>query len=217
MSAPVGSLRDLQDLLEGRGSYVFEQRPFPYYSVLMYAPTNGLNKLLHEYVSSHYELFNSQTGPNWLVAVIEDIGRDRSIEESSRPQDVYDIARYLGARVDDIPALVFFTDPQERNETLILRLGDILPESSNITDEILTDLFGRIAAIIDDLSPASISPDVRLSRLRDALGREWPKDSKWGGWARNAVGWLKVSATTATSVIGALDNVARLLKAISIY
>ena len=50
----------------------------------MYTPTNGLNKLLHEYVKSHFELFNAQTGPNWLVAVVEDINRQQAIGDFSR-------------------------------------------------------------------------------------------------------------------------------------
>ena len=173
MSAPVGSLKDLQELLEERSSYVFEQRPFPFYGVLLYTPTNALNKLLHDYVVSHFEFFNVQTGRNWLVAVLEDINYGESIEKF-KPQDVYEIARYLGARVDAIPAIVFFTEPKERNETLVLSLRYILPESSDVTDEDLTGLFGKLAATIDDICQRSLPSGARLKALRQALNQEWP-------------------------------------------
>jgi hypothetical protein len=58
MAAPVGSLRDLQELLEGRHGYVFERRTFPFSGALLYAPANGLNQRLHQYVVCHFELFN---------------------------------------------------------------------------------------------------------------------------------------------------------------
>jgi hypothetical protein len=213
MSAPVGSLKDLQELLEGRGGYVFEQRSFPFYSVLMYAPQNGLNKLLHEYVKSHYELFNSQTGPNWLVAVVEDIGREEFID-TFRPQDVYNIARYLGARVDEIPAIVFFVDPKDHDETLVLRLSDILPPATQVTDEDLTRLIGTIAAAIDEISNARLPPAVRLARLEKALNAAWSKDSVRAPQLSSAVDWLRTSAATATTVLVAIKEVLKLVKAV---
>ena len=216
MSEPVGSLRDLQELLEGRGGYVFAQRPFPFYSVLMYAPTNGLNKLLHEYVTSHFELFNVQTGPNWLVAVLEDINRKHSIKDF-RPQDVYDVARYLGARVDDVPAIVFFTEPKDRNETLVLNLEGVFPDSGKVADEDLTKLFSKIAAIIDDICQRGVPSDDRLTALREALKREWSEDPTWGTKITSAVEWLKVSAASATTVLGAITSIAKLLKASGLF
>jgi hypothetical protein len=44
--------------LEGRHGYVFEQRTFPFSGALLYAPANGLNQRLHQYVVCHFELFN---------------------------------------------------------------------------------------------------------------------------------------------------------------
>ena len=216
MSAPVGSLKDLQDLLQGRGGYVFEPRPFAFYSALMYAAANGLNEKLHNYVVSHYEFFNAQTGPNWLVAVVEDIGREQSIEKF-KPQQVYEIARYLGVPVDDIPAIVFFTEPETRNETLVLRLSDVLPEPGEIKEENLTMLFGKIAAIIDNICQTDAPSDARLKVLREALSREWPESSTVGAKLTSAIGWLKVSAATATTVLGAIDSLVKLLKATGLY
>lgn len=213
MVAPVGSLRDLQQLLEEPDSSdIFERRSFPFYGVLMYTPTNGLNRLLHEYVVSHYQLFNAQTGPNWLVAVLEDIRREHSIEKF-KPQDVYAIARYLGVRVDDIPAIVFFTEPKERNETLVLRLSDILPEASKTDDKDLTELFGKLAATIDDICQRGVPVDDRLKSLREGLNSEWPKDSVWGKRISSGVEWVKASAPAAGTVLGAINNIANLLTA----
>ena len=216
MSAPVGSLRDLQELLDGRARDVFEQRPFSFYSVLLYTPTNGLNQRLHEYVASHFELFNAQTGPNWLVAVVEDINRKQPIE-TFKPQDVYEIARFLGARVDAIPAIVFFTEPKDRNETLVLRLTDILPEASEATDEKLTQFFGKLAATIDDTCRGGRPSSARLDALGQALRREWPKDPSWGARLSSAVEWLKTSAATATTVFGAISSVVALLRTAGLY
>ncbi len=74
MSMPIGSISELKELLEGSGKqYVFEERKFPFYSVLIYSHIKGLNNYLHTYVMNNFELFNKQTGPNWLVALLEDI------------------------------------------------------------------------------------------------------------------------------------------------
>jgi hypothetical protein len=227
MSAPVGSLRDLQELLEGRGGYVFEQRSFAFYSVLLYTPMNGLNKLLHEYIvghegadgqhiPGHFELFNAQTGPNWLVAIVEDVSRAQPIERF-KPEDVYEIARYLGASVDDVPAIVFFTDPRERNETLVLRLKDVLPDAGQVTDEDLTTLFGKIASMIDNLCKKQMPDDARLDNLRDALKRAWPKDSAWGAKVSTSVGWLEVSATKANTILGAITSLVKLIQSTGLY
>jgi len=216
MAAPVGSLKDLQELLEDRGGYVFEQRPFPFYSVLLYTPSNSLNKLLHEYVVSHFELFNAQTGPNWLVAVLEDINRAEQIGKF-KPEDVYQVARFLGVGVDAIPAIVFFTEPKERKDTLVLNLRDILPEASSITDDKLTQLFSKLAAKIDDISQRNLAGDARLEVLRKDLIREWPDDLEWGQKLASAVEWVKISAVTATSVLGAISGIVEFLQGRGIY
>jgi hypothetical protein len=77
--------------------------------------------------------------------VVEDINRAEGIE-NSRPEDVYTIARFLGARVDALPAVVFFTELQSRDDTLVLRLRERLPGAEHATDEAITTLFGALAA-----------------------------------------------------------------------
>jgi hypothetical protein len=146
VSAPIGSLKDLQKLLNGEDQYIYMKKSFPFYSVLLYTPTNGINQALHMYVVDNFEFFHVATGPNWLVAVIEDIGAGHQINEF-KPQYVYTIARYLGAPVDQIPAFVFFTDPKEHKDTLILPLNN----SGLVTIEDVKKHIVKIAAVIDKI------------------------------------------------------------------
>ena len=165
VSAPVGSLKDLQKLLNGEDQYIYLNQPYPFYSALLYTPTNGVNHLLHTYTVDNFELFSTATGPNWLVAVIEDIGAGHQINEF-KPEDVYTIARYLGVPVDQIPALVFFTDPQERKDTLIVPLGN----SGLVTIEDVKKLVVKLAAIIDSIcANQQIADDERLAALKKEL------------------------------------------------
>lgn len=201
MAAPVGSLNDLQILLENPdSSNVFEKRGFHFYGVLLYTsakgksaegnPEKGLNESLHKYIIDHYEFFNVQTGPNWLVAILEDIGR-RNPFKRFKPEDVYRIARYLGAPVDTIPAIVFFTEPKERQETLVLRLSNILDESEEIKDEKFTNLFGKLATIIDKICEEGVPADKRLESLRKAISQAWPNSVVWGDQSTSSIQQLK--------------------------
>jgi hypothetical protein len=215
MSAPVGSLKDLQDLLNGEVTMVYGAvtRPYPFYSVLLYAPLNGLNEALHSYIKRHYEYsFSGLTGPNWLVAVVEDINREQEIEKFS-PAAVYDIARYLGALVSDIPALIFFTEPKVRHDTRILRLAEFLPPADQIKDENITEFFGRIAATIDKMQEENKSTDpARLQLLAEKLasfrvpGRPQPKPD-----------WFKAAVANAPSILGAVTSAVNLMKALNLY
>jgi hypothetical protein len=117
------------------------------------------------YVVDNFEFFHVATGPNWLVAVIEDIGAGHQIYEF-KPQDVYTIARYLGAPVDQIPSFVFFTDPKEHKDTLILPLNN----SGLVTIEDVKKLIVKIAAIIDKIcSDQHIASSERLTALKKEL------------------------------------------------
>jgi hypothetical protein len=229
MSEPVGSLRDLQDLLDGVATLYGEPRYFPFYGVLLYTPMNGLNEALHRYIvgrwdadaksniGGHFELFNVQTGPNWLVAIVEDINRGQEIERFSAGT-VYDIARYLGARVDDLPAIVFFTEPRTRKETLVLKLVDVLPSAEGIKDEDITNLISKIAATIDEVWHRHGPSDRRLEALRDELANAlWPLGPTAASKAQSGLDWLKVSFANAPTVIAAITSVVNLIKAFGLY
>jgi hypothetical protein len=201
--AAVGSLKDLQDLLEEGQNMLDHFSDYPFYSVLMYTPRNSLNKKLHAYVVSHTKFLHLQTGLNWLVFVVEDLNRDYPIEEF-RPEDVYRIARYLGAEVEDIPGIIFFTEPNERNETLVVRLSELLPPSEDVTDEDLTNLFGKLITIIDSCS--EVASDRRLECLSRKIKREWPQPSSWP----------TISVAEAATVAGALTAILTFLSEVGI-
>ena len=194
---PVYGLEDFLQLLEDGDFY-------PYYSVILYTPQNGLDQRLHEYVEHQWSFLNRLTGENSILAALEDRDRDRSIEDF-RPEEVYDIARELGVSVADLPALVFFTSPKERSDTLALRLGDFLP--SDVSDGDLTDFFRSLAALVD--SCVERGGADRLGCLGRQIAEAWPEESVWAARAKE-IGDAVVSSTTqAATVVGALGVIVR--------
>lgn len=196
-TAPVYGLEDFLRLLED-GDY------YPYYSILLYTPENGLDKRLHEYVDQRWSFLNRLTGENSLLAALEDRDRDRSIADF-RPEEVYDIARQLGVSVADLPALVFFTSPKERGDTLVLKLGDFLPR--DVSDEGLTDFFRSLAALADRC--ATRDEADRLDCLRRHVADEWPEDSQWADRAKEVGGAVVASTTKAATVVQALSLIVK--------
>jgi hypothetical protein len=212
MSEPIGSLSDLQDLLENGINYRYGDDTFAVYSVLLYTRTEGLNRLLHEYVLNHFEQFRKQTGPNWLVAILEIPGSRAPEDEAKfKPESVYEIARYLGAGVDDIPAIIFFTEPKGRKETLILQLRDIFPRSGELTDDDLEQFFGKVATLIDNMCEPDRTNGEMLSVLREQIEEKFGEDPQWAKGLESAIGWVKTSAVAATSLFGAIAALVKLL------
>jgi hypothetical protein len=78
--SPVYGLEDFLYLLED-GDY------YPYYSVILYTPQNGLDERLHEYVDKHWRDLNRLTGSNSLLVALENRQRDRAIGDF-RPEEV---------------------------------------------------------------------------------------------------------------------------------
>jgi hypothetical protein len=212
VSKPIGSLNDLRQLLETGNNGMYGPDRFSVYSVLLYAPANGLNQHLHEFVVRKFELFRMMTGDNWLVAVIEEINekKGKTITEF-KPEEVYKIARYLGAGVDDVPAIVFFTEPKERQQTLILKLSDILPAAANLKDEDLTKLFTTLASIVDGMCKSGVPKSNMLKVLEKKIEKQWQEDPQWSEQIKSAIKWLKTSAVAATSVFGAILELVKLL------
>jgi PAS domain-containing protein len=163
------SLEDFRAILESGA-------PYPYYAVLLYPPLNGLNAKLHRYVLSHWRFLNSLTGDNCLLLAIE--SRDKPIDKF-KPGDVYAIARLLGAEVDQIPCLIFITDPNSERQTLVQPLGALFGESEELTDERLTEFFQGVQAIIDRCAKTS-SSDNRFECLHRTFTRRYvfPKQRK---------------------------------------
>jgi hypothetical protein len=106
--------------------------------------------------------------------------------------------------------MVFFTDPRQRNDIVILRLGRFLPPASDLKDEHVTDFFQRISAITDKCSDQPV--ETRLDGLRDQMALEWPTGSHWYGDVVRAGGWLVAATTGAKTVADALEQVLKLLR-----
>src|SRR5689334_13251657 len=96
---------------------------YPFYCLLLYTPENELNARLHKYVTSHWDILDELTGSNCLLMAIENIGREIPIEKF-KPKDVYRISRYMGAPVDTIPNMIFYTEPGASRKTQVLKLKE---------------------------------------------------------------------------------------------
>jgi hypothetical protein len=180
MAEPVHGLEDFKDML-AQGS------PYPVYAVLLYTPENSLNQRLREYVRSRWNMLNHLTGDSCLLFAVEDLERDRPIEVF-RPEDVYSIARFLGASVDAVPGLVFLTDPANRADVLVVRLHEALGDD-NVSDAQLTTFFQKVAAATD--ACASRPPGDRLACLRERI-------------APGAAAEATVDARTSMEAVGGL-------------
>jgi hypothetical protein len=200
MAEPIYGLEDFVRLFEQSAEL------YPYYSVILYTPQNGLDERLHEYVAGHWDLLNRLTGDSSLLAALENRDVNRGIEDF-RPEEVYDIARELGVSVADVPALVFFSSPHERDDILVLKVGEFLP--SDVTDEHLTDFFRSLSAIVDSCAGGA-EPD-RLDCLRRNLKEAWPEDSRWRARASEIGGALVSSTTKTATVVQALSVIMQIL------
>jgi hypothetical protein len=186
--------------------------PFLLYCVLLYKPVNGLHAKLHEYVADQWRYLDALTGRTCLMLAIENPHGTTAIR-NFRPQDVYEVARYLGAPADALPCMVFFTEPDTRRDTLVIRLRSILPDEKRLTNEDLTAFFEHLAVTLDACASRG---DDRLVCLRrrlrvqrgigiSLLARE--------GWSVRK--YLIVSVTSAGTLAAALDSIAQLLQHIA--
>ena len=203
MAEPVYSLKHFLQLVEDLDRP--EARPYSFYAVLLYAPMNGLDARLHEYMTSHWRLMDAMTGPNWLLLAVEDIQRAKPAIEDFKPEDIYHIARALGQSPNVIPCLVFFVNPRHQNDVITLKLDELFDVSSLPTDNELTDFFRSMASIIDNC--AVELPEKRLKCLDKRIDKEWPEDSVWGERVGKATGWVVTSTATAATIAASLTPV----------
>ena len=187
------SLKDLRWVLE-MGD------PYPFYAILLYPPLNGLNSKLHAYVESHWGYLNGLTGNNCLLLALERGGRSA---EEFRPEDVYAIARYLGATVDKVPCIVFITDPKRERQTLVQPLSMLFTDAEQLTDDDLTEFFQSVQALIDKCVEQA-SEDDRFECLHRAFDREYILPTK----GRRAV---VIVTTVAGTVMQVLQPITALL------
>jgi integrase len=139
MAAPIGSLENLQRLLEKpEESDIYRllgRTTYPVYGVLLYAQEDYSIKRMREHVLYDFPTLFEQTGRNWLLVVFENL--PYYPVQDFRPEEVYEVARVLGAAATDLPCIVFFTDPKERSETLVVSLSELLASTSD-----MWELFG---------------------------------------------------------------------------
>jgi hypothetical protein len=186
------SLKDFESVLE-------HGDPYPYYAVLLYPPLNGLNRKLHEYVQGHWGYMNTLTGDSCLLMALETGGQPI---DDFRPEDVYSIARYLGAQVDQVPCLIFISEPKTRRQTLVPPLQPLFPDADSVTDDHLTKFFQRMQAIIDTCAEnmattQSTSVEDRLGCLRSRFGRQFVLPAR----GRSAVAFIVTVSATIDQVL----------------
>jgi hypothetical protein len=202
MMLPTYSLADFINLMKS-------DFKFPFFSVLLYAPLNGLNDRLHKYVLDHWAYLNSLTGDSCLLLAVEDIKRNDKARDY-RPTEIYDIARQLGAPVNTLPCMIFFTEPKDQQATMLFQLRKFLPDSKTLTDDDLTALFSDVAAVADQCHAAPAAE--RLQCLREGFAKNWPQASRWAGAAGKA-GDVAVPANASEPTIAqALDKILPILQ-----
>jgi hypothetical protein len=198
--------RDLKTYLERQPAVAY-----PFYCVLLYKPTNALNARLHEYVVRQWEYLDELTGQSCLLLAIENPYGVTRIQ-NFKPQQVYEVARYLGAPADALPCMVLFTEPETRRDTLVIRLRHVLPPSKDLTDEDITNFFQHLQTAIDS---CAATPDERLACLERAL-RGPSGISQLPRAATKAKNWLLGSAAVASTVAMAGEKVLEFLHQIGV-
>jgi hypothetical protein len=207
--------RSLPDFVRSMEAAESGEDGYPFYAVLLYTPLNGLDQRTREYARSRMVYLNALTGRNCLMFVLEDVDRGVSIEDF-RPEDVYEVARHLGASVEDLPCVVFFTDPSRRNETLVLRLRDRFPDATAATNDRLTDFFRSLQAVVDACSERDGAADQGLACLRDGFRARWPKGSKLPDYLAKTASvrdWVVASVTAGATVLTSLSTVVKAIAA----
>lgn len=175
---PIYSLRAFNAILTE------QERKFPFYAALIYPPTNGLNQKLSTYIAANRRTLDASTGDSWLVLTVEDY--ERGLQEY-KPSEIYKIATLLGAKRADIPCFVFFVEATRR-EVKLFQIRELLPESSQVTDEHITELFAKIT---DVCVACSTRPrEERLECLEREMEQTWHQRVSW-----------QIRATAATKVV----------------
>lgn len=201
IARPVFSLKDFLHLLENVD-------PCPFYAALLYTPMNGLDGKLHQYVVTHWDMLNKLTGDSNLLMAVENPW-GKSIDQF-KPEEVYDIGRNLGAETNDVPCLILFTDPNDRQDTLILRLREFLSPADAVTDESLTDFFRSLQSIVE--RSVHEESESRLQHLRAGLDHEWPPESKWALAFSQAGNWILTAAAAAPTIAKGITAVMGLFR-----
>jgi hypothetical protein len=84
--------------------------------------------------------------------------------------DVYAVADQLGALPEDLPCMVFFTEPTQQRAVLVVQFSYLVPERP-IRDIHLDDAFNAVTSALK--IAAEEPPDKRLRRLERELGNRF--------------------------------------------
>jgi len=159
---------DLQGLRDWLGAVDKRlRRRHPLYCVLLYAGDTGLDRAVSEYVRKYSVDLDAMTGSQLLMFAIEDQGWTGSGSASS---EVYAAAHELGVRVDALPCIAFFTEPDATRRTVTLRLRDFIPSAHQDWRE--EDVAAAFRAVAAAATVAARAPRPRrLDVLREELRR----------------------------------------------
>ena len=120
-------------------------------------------------------MLNSLTGDNCLMMALAET--PATTADDFTPGDVYQIARLLGVDVELLPCIVFFTDPKQRRDTLVLSLANFFSAADDATDDRLTKWFRSVQSVID--ACVGRGTDNKLECLRDGINQHFPRDAEW--------------------------------------
>ncbi len=195
------TLSDFVQMMENQGQHL--ERRYPYFAVVLYSAMNGLEGQLHEYITSHWSALNALTGDNCLMMALADSPAAKV--EDFIPGDVYQIARLLGVDVASLPCVVFFTEPSQRADTLVLSLPQFFDSAEDATDEQLTKWFRTLQSIVDGCVAQDSSN--RLTCLRNGIDDQFPSDADRMAGVKQFGKLAVPSMTTAATVLQALATI----------
>jgi hypothetical protein len=142
-----------------------EYKEYAFYWALLFTSEAGLDEKLGAWVSDSAWALDRQTGDHTLVFHVSDDPDAQPTGRDFRPQDVYDIARAFGLTPRSLPCGVFFIDPDNSAETVVVRLERFL-----VPDPAPEDIVRGMRAIASALEVCSTRPPSgRIDCLRSEL------------------------------------------------
>jgi hypothetical protein len=87
---------------------------------------------VHAFVHREFDDLSALIGPSCLTFVLA--SRRLPARRASPANEVFEIARALGAEVSALPCAIFFTEPDKRPETRAIDLRRFLPNGDAATE-----------------------------------------------------------------------------------
>ena len=155
----------LDDVAAGR------RERYPFYGALLYTRQRPLDDLVWRYLVYDRARLDAMLGRSCMLFVVEDQSTAQASDDHRvclgfGTADVYAVADRLAALPEDLPCLVFFADPADRRETLVVTLPYLIPAGPADLDG-LQDAFTAVASAIK--VAAAVPPGRRLRQLEREL------------------------------------------------